>query len=976
MVPIPASCDSPTCFAEGPEGGCKRAYETLRDSEERFRMIADSCPSIMWATNAEGMFDFTNKACCQFFGLTHEELKCTKRGTLTHPDEAPGFLAAFNRAVCDRTTFRMEARFQRADAEWRLLGVFAEPRLSSSGEYLGHIGLMADITERNRAELERQFELSLIQSIHAETMEGILVVNQAGVIVSYNRRFLDIWGIDDSTAQGSQPHSFIGAVDHTLLSLVIERLEAPDSFVRRVQELYSHPDEKDHCEIKLKDGRTLERHSTGLRNSDGTHLGRVWFFRDITPHKQAEASLQQAIALADEANQRLLAKRSMLDDERRMLRALIDNIPDFMYVKDLKSRFVVANAHLAHAVGAETPEELTGRTDYDFFPREMANGFFADEQNLFRSGQPIYNREETALDSAGNEIHILTTKVPLCNSQGQVIGIAGVGHDITERKKMENALREAEQKFRGIFDQAIVGVFQSSPEGRLLIVNPSLASAFGYDSPEEMIHSVADLNQQFYTDPERRKEFMFIMASFGSVQNFECEATRKDGSKMWITMSARAILQDGVVVRYEGMGEDISERKKIENDLFEAERKYRGIFDNAIIGIFQSTPDGRVLSVNQAMARIYGYDSPEELITSVTDIAHHSYVDPKQREEFKLRMAKNGCVQNFEYESVRKDGSKSWIVISAVAIQENGEVIRYEGMMQDVSERNQLREQLLQAQKLESVGQLAAGIAHEINTPTQYIGDNVRFLKDAFQDMKSLLVNYERLLLAAKSNNLSAEVVKEVEAALKTTDAGYLLEEIPKAIDQTLEGVIRVATLVSAMKEFSHPDTKEKTLLDLNRSINSTITVARNEWKYVAEMETDFDPSLPMVSCLPGEFNQVILNLIVNAAHAIADVIKMGGSGKGKIKVETRNYRAWAEIRIQDTGSGIPDKIRARIFDPFFTTKEIGKGTGQGLAIARSVVVGKHGGTIHFESEEGKGTTFIIRLPYDGKDMTAKAVAA
>jgi signal transduction histidine kinase len=178
------------------------------------------------------------------------------------------------------------------------------------------------------------------------------------------------------------------------------------------------------------------------------------------------------------------------------------------------------------------------------------------------------------------------------------------------------------------------------------------------------------------------------------------------------------------------------------------------------------------------------------------------------------------------------------------------------------------------------------------------------------------------------------------------------------------------------MKEFSHPDTKEKIPLDLNHAINSTITVARNEWKYVADLETDFDPSLPLVSCLPGEFNQVILNLIVNAAHAIADVVKNGGPEKGKITVQTRNCPEWIEIRIQDTGTGIPKKAQSRIFDPFFTTKEIGKGTGQGLAIARSVIVDKHGGSIHFETEEGKGTSFIIRLPLDGKALTAREVAA
>ncbi len=321
--------------------------------------------------------------------------------------------------------------------------------------------------------------------------------------------------------------------------------------------------------------------------------------------------------------------------------------------------------------------------------------------------------------------------------------------------------------------------------------------------------------------------------------------------------------------------------------------------------------------------------------------------------------------QSFEGIKLDRNGSIRSLGLKAIQVHtEGGTGILIVGA--DITRRIALEEQLRQAHKLESIGQLAAGIAHEINTPMQYIGDNVRFLNDAFTDVKLLLANYDRLLRAAKSSALSSETMEEVSAAVAKADVGYLLEEIPKAIEQTLQGVTRVSRLVGAMKDFSHPGTKEKIELDLNRAIESTITVARNEWKYVAEVETDYDPSLPMVSCLPGEFDQAILILIVNAAHTIADVVRKGGPEKGKIKVQTRCCPEWVEVRIHDTGSGIPENIRSRIFDPFFTTKEIGKGTGQGLAIARSVIVDKHGGTIHFETEEGIGTTFIIRLPRVG----------
>ena len=283
-------------------------------------------------------------------------------------------------------------------------------------------------------------------------------------------------------------------------------------------------------------------------------------------------------------------------------------------------------------------------------------------------------------------------------------------------------------------------------------------------------------------------------------------------------------------------------------------------------------------------------------------------------------------------------------------------------------QRDSMEIQLRHAQKLESIGQLAAGIAHEINTPTQYIGDNVRFLSDAFRDIKQLLIRQNELFQAARDNPAAREVWREFEAAARAADVEYLLREIPKSIEQTMEGVQRVARIVGAMKDFSHPGVSEKTPFDINQAIKSTLTVSHNEWKYVAELVTDLAPDLPLVRCLPGEFNQVILNLIVNAAHAIADSVQNGSATKGTITISTRHRGNWLEIRIADTGPGIPEKIRTRIFDPFFTTKAVGKGTGQGLAIAHSVVVDKHGGTITFETELGRGTTFIILLPINESD--------
>jgi two-component system, NtrC family, sensor kinase len=293
----------------------------------------------------------------------------------------------------------------------------------------------------------------------------------------------------------------------------------------------------------------------------------------------------------------------------------------------------------------------------------------------------------------------------------------------------------------------------------------------------------------------------------------------------------------------------------------------------------------------------------------------------------------------------------------------------WEGCINDISmlrqtleERDRLEDNLRQAQKLEAIGQLAAGIAHEINTPTQYVGDNLRFLKESFGELDTLLAQLV-MLGGAPAGKL-----------LDGADFDYLKEEIPRALNQSLEGVDRVAKIVRAMKEFSHP-AREKTATDLNRAIQSTITVASNEWKYVAEVEMDLDAALPAVHCSPAEFNQVVLNIVVNAAHAISDVVGDGGKGKGKIRVKTRADGDWAIVEISDTGAGMPPHVQQRIFEPFFTTKEVGKGTGQGLAIAHNVIVDKHGGTIKVQSAPAKGTTFIIRLPIGGVKSDSDSAA-
>jgi two-component system, NtrC family, sensor kinase len=392
----------------------------------------------------------------------------------------------------------------------------------------------------------------------------------------------------------------------------------------------------------------------------------------------------------------LTGERRSLQDalahERNVLRTMIDMIPAYIYAKDARSRFTAANKLVADRMGT-IPEGLIGKTDFDFYPHEMAEKFFNDEQALLKSGQALIDCEEVAHDSvAGMDRVLLTSKIPLHDEHGKLTGVVGIGFDITERKAAE--------------------------------------------------------------------------------------------------------------------------------------------------------------------------------------------------------------------------------------------------------------ERMASSDRLESIGRLAAGVAHEINTPIQYLNDSVSFIREGVGE------------LLAYIDTLHAAMPQKPEG---NDDVEYLRDELPPALSRVADGLTRIAEIVRSMKHFSHADQREMSQVDLNASIASTLVIARSEYKDCADLETSYG-EIPPITCHGGQINQVVLNLVVNAAHAIADVVKKNG-GRGKITVKTSVQDNFVVIAISDTGGGIPEGIRARIFDPFFTTKEVGKGTGQGLSIARNVIAKGHGGELDFDTEMGQGTTFQVRLP-------------
>ena len=514
-----------------------------------------------------------------------------------------------------------------------------------------------------------------------------------------------------------------------------------------------------------------------------------------------------------------------------------------------------------------------------------------------------------------------------------------------------------------ILDSALDAHILMNPAGMIVGWNPQSERIFGWTAEEVLGRRLSEvIIPPAYREAHERGIQTFRATGKGAVlgKRVEIEGWHRDKYEFSIELTVTSAKTQGGHV-FSAFVRDITERKRAEQSLKEAkERAEQAARDRA--------------GILAAVDVFFIYVDCHGLVTEWTARAEQTFglfrtiVLGRRLPELPIPWNWNEVVGMMQPSGGRKkvrlrqcDGTERLIGMTVTSIRQ-GEGAGYIFMGKDITEQVKLESEIAQSQKLESIGQLAAGIAHEINTPTQFVGDNTMFLNESFVDVLRVLRQYQALLEAVKSGTCSSALIDACEAANNQADLDYLLSEIPQAIFQSLDGIARVGTIVQAMKEFAHPGTHEKTAVNLNNAIMSTITVASNEWKYVAEMQTRLDQSLPPVPCLVGEFNQVVLNIIVNAAHAIADVVKTSGE-KGTIMVSTGRVGDWAEIRIADTGGGIPESIRLKIFDPFFTTKEVGKGTGQGLAIARSVVVDKHGGTITVDSEPGQGTTFVIRLP-------------
>ena len=693
------------------------------------------------------------------------------------------------------------------------------------------------------------------------------------------------------------------------------------------------------------------------------YLHKPFTMEQLLAAVRARLLRQEGVNLAAET------ERTLVAEQLRLLTSALESAANGIAITERDGKIIWVN-HAFTKLTGYTAAEAIGQN-----PRVLKSGrqtakFYADLWATILTGN-VWQGELVNQRKDGSCYFEEMTITPVRDVNGEIQNFIAIKQDVSKRKQIEQALGEREARYAAMVRSISDAIVSADSAGNIIGWNPGAERIFGYAESEILGQPMTQLL------PERHHAGH--LAGMARVQSggerhvigktVEVQGRRKDGSEFPLHLS----LSEWSVAAakfFTAIIHDLTERKKFEQELAYKRDLLQALMDNLPDHIYFKDVSSRFTRVNRALALHLGLANPEAAIgKSDADFFPPMQARQKLVDE-RCLLATGKPLLGLVEKSDAAVGA-TWVSSTKVPLAgADGKITGLVGISRDITalkqaelDRQMMELQLRQSQKLESIGQLAAGIAHEINTPTQYVGDNTRFVKDSFAAIIKVLKSHEALLAAAKAGAVTPELLARNEEILADSDLEYLYEQIPSALNETLEGVARVSKIVGAMKEFSHPGGTEKTPADLNKAIEGTVTVARNEWKYVAEVKLELEPNLPFVPCFLGEFNQCILNLIVNAAHAIGDVVKKTPDTKGLITVQTRHDGEFVEVRVTDTGTGIPEAVRPKIFEPFFTTKDVGKGTGQGLAMIYGCIVNRHGGTATFETETGKGTTFILRLP-------------
>jgi two-component system, cell cycle sensor histidine kinase and response regulator CckA len=610
-----------------------------------------------------------------------------------------------------------------------------------------------------------------------------------------------------------------------------------------------------------------------------------------------------------------LTARRLAEETLVRLAAIVESSQDAIIGTDLNNLITSWNKGAESMYGYPADEVLGKNVSIISPPDRVRETIRIREES--KSGVQVKSFETVKVTKHGRRLDVSLSVSPVLDSDGIIVGTSTIGRDITAFKRTLDALRKASET--SIYGSP-VPILALDTQRRVTLWNPAAQAAFGW-SEEEVLGKLSPIMLQSGTE----QSASIHKRALGGEQltGIELQGRKRDGTMVSVSLSASPVWDENHKIKgMIGFLTDITESKRSEEALRKTEQKYRNIFENAIEGIYQATPQGKYISANPALARMFGFDSPAELIAARTDVRNQQYDHPEMHEEFVSAMRRQGIVQNFEYQARRKDGKLIWVEENAHAVRDaQGRLTYFEGTLVDITERRELEQQLQQMQKIEAVGRLAGGVAHDFN------------------NLLMAISSYAELLQLKFPGNTAAK---------------KYLDEIGKTID-------RASSLTKGLLTFSRKQVVSPKVLDLNTLIGDQMKMLKRLLPENIDITFAATGIQPFIKADSMQIEQVIMNLAINARDAMPD--------GGEIHIETRDCDSNSAgslghvmVVLTDNGCGMDEPTRSQIFEPFFTTKEAGKGTGLGLAIVLDIVK-QSGGRIEVESKVGRGTAFKIYFP-------------
>lgn len=675
--------------------------------------------------------------------------------------------------------------------------------------------------------------------------------------------------------------------------------------------------------------------SAPIYNSHGQLLGAIQSIRDVT-------------------NQKKTAKA--IEDNERRLRHITEHLLDIVVETD--ERGIIKYASPSHTpLFRYNPQEEIGKSIYDsLHPDDIMSLVSALSQALNKKKPKAI---EVRKKDAGGQYHwVELIGNPVFNDKGNINGAIFVGRVINERKLAQETFKASEERYRELFENANDIVFIKELSGKYLDINNAAEHITGFQLEELLDMGIEELVDHPYVD--LAKQMINQKIEHGGTTRYEIEIINKHKKKIPLEVSSRFIRYDDQNIAIQGTARVITKRRQAEKALIEEKERLAIILSSIDHGIITTDNNGLITFMNTNAELFFEWKNDDahgkDLLEIVSLVEGYDFLnhDPFFDQE--------GQPQPVDIQVINNLGEIRLLSTTFTRIRRKNDI--NEGIIfvfRDVTELRKSESRIALSRKLESIGQLAAGIAHEINNPMQYIGDNLVFLNNAFATLHYLLDEIKTLVSQEDVHSFMVglrDLIQRTENQLS-----FFQKEIPLAIHQSLEGVDGISHILTGLRDFAHPGSDEKKMININTAISGTISITKNEWKHVADLELKLGNDLPQITVAANQINQVLLNMIVNACHTIQDAISKGHYKKGLIQISSSKNGSYIEVIISDNGLGIPAGIIDRIFDPFFTTKMVGKGTGQGLAISHDIVVNKHNGSIDVTSEVSRGTTFYIRLP-------------